>query len=284
MIEITPKWEDYELIDCGNGKKFERFGKYTFIRPDAQAIWSSQNGNWQADAEFIGEEAGHWKFNKQISKRWEMGYKDIKFWAEPTPFRHFGVFPETASQWEWMTAQNPKKVLNLFGYTGLASLILAKNGSAVTHVDASKKSVNWARENQELSKLTNAPIRWIVDDALKFVEREIKRESKYDAIILDPPKYGRGPTGEIWKIEESLPELLQKCKQILTSDAKFITLTSYALRLSAISLNNLLVEIFGDKVTSGELATKDRNNRILPNAIFARWQNSRLYRQAKVKS
>lgn len=273
MIEIAPTWADYELIDSGNGAKLERFGKYTFLRPEPQAIWQPKIESWQPDAVFVGEEEGHWQFKKPVPKRWPMVYKDINFWVEATPFRHLGVFPEQASQWEWMVAQKPKNVLNLFGYTGLASLILAKNGAAVTHVDASKKTIGWARENQTLSKLEDKPIRWIEDDAIKFVEREVRRGSKYDGIILDPPKYGRGPGGEIWKIETSLPTLLRDCKKILSDKAQFVALTTYALRLSALSLNNIMEEIFGPKITYGELATLETSGqRLLPNAIFARWQ------------
>jgi len=265
-------WEDYELIDSGNLKKFERFGRYKFIRPEPQAIWSPNINNWQADAYFLGkEEDGHWKFNAKILSRWEMHYKDVKFWAEITPFRHLGVFPEQFLQWEWMDSQKPKNVLNLFGYTGLATLILAKNKASVTHVDASKKAITWARENQKLSDLEDKPIRWIIDDAIKFVEREVRRNRKYDGIILDPPKFGRGPNGELWKIEESLPKLLQSCKNLLSDSPKFIALTTYALRLSSTSLGNLMQEIFNTTVESGELAVKEKNSgRILPSAIYSR--------------
>lgn len=261
------QWVDYELIDSGNLKKLERFGKYTFIRPDSQAIWKPKNNHWVADGVF--DDA--WKFNKPIEKRWVMKYNDVSFWVEPTPFRHFGVFPEQADQWDWMVNLHPKKVLNLFGYTGIASLILAKNGAEITHVDASKKSVAWARENQVLSHLENKPIRWIVDDALKFVKREVNRNSFYDGIILDPPKFGRGPGGEVWKIEESLPPLLNECKKLLNATPLFVVITTYASTLSAISLGNLTQEIFGGTVTSGELMTKESGRDIpLPSAIFAR--------------
>jgi 23S rRNA (cytosine1962-C5)-methyltransferase len=273
VLKITPVWTDYELLDSGRGKKLERFGPYRFIRPEAQAIWQPKLADWPADAVFVGEEEGHWRFNRPLPDRWEMSYGGIRFWAQASPFRHLGVFPEQASQWEWMRAQKPQKVLNLFGYTGLASLILAKDGASVTHLDASKKSVAWARENQALSGSGNLPIRWIVDDALKFVEREAKRGSRYDAIILDPPKYGRGPTGEIWKLEESLPQLLRGCRAILTEKPRFVAITTYALRLSAISLGNLTEEIFGAKVTAGELVIPEAGSRrLLPTAIFAQWQ------------
>lgn len=261
---------DYELIDSGNLQKFERFGAYKFIRPEPQAIWSPNLKNWQADAVFLGaEEEGRWKLNSKISQSWEIKCEDLKILCKITPFRHLGFFPEQITQWNWAVAQKPENVLNLFGYTGVASLILAKNNVKVTHVDASKKSVLWAKENQKLSGLEDKPIRWIVDDALKFVQREVNRNSTYDGIILDPPKFGRGPEGEIWKIEESLPTLLAKCKSL---NPKFVILTTYALRLSALSLANLMTEIFGKNVTSGELTLPESSShRLLPQAIFARW-------------
>lgn len=262
------QWADYELIDSGNLKKLERFGKYRFIRPDSQAMWKPKNSIWEADGEFNDT----WKFNKPIESRWIIKYKDISFWLEPTPFRHLGVFPEQADQWDWMINQKPKKVLNLFGYTGIASLLLAKDGAEVTHVDASKKSISWAIENQKLSGLSGKPIRWIVDDALKFVKREINRNCGYDAILLDPPKFGRGPGGQVWKLEESLPSLLAQCKLLLTAAPKFVVVTSYNSKLSAISLGNLVREIFGGQVVFGELVLKEtERNLVLPTAIFARY-------------
>jgi len=265
-------WEDYELLDSGHLKKFERAGIYKFIRPEPQAIWSPISTNWQADAEFLGdEEIGHWKVNTKIPSRWEMHYQDIKFWAEMTPFRHLGFFPEQSIQWEWMAPIKATNVLNLFGYTGLASLMLAKNGTKVTHVDASKKAIKWARDNQALSKLEDKPIRWILDDVIKFTDREIRRNRKYDGIILDPPKFGHGPSGEIWKFEESLPKLLLNCKKTLSDTPKFIALTAYALRFSATSLGNLMQEVFNTPAVCGELTIKEKNrNIILGNAIYSR--------------
>jgi 23S rRNA (cytosine1962-C5)-methyltransferase len=225
LLEST-RWKDYALLDSGDGMKLERFGKYILARPESQAMWKrALDSEWKnAHAVFVstGEESGgHWDFRKKVEERWEMRYEldfdltprppllkgegGLKFWTMTTPGRHLGVFPEVAAHWDWCSrliagAKREVNVLNLFGYTGLASLAAAAAGAKVTHVDASKKSVNWARENQALSKLDEKPIRWIVDDALKFVQREVKRGVKYDGIILDPPKFGRGPKGEVWEV------------------------------------------------------------------------------------
>lgn len=285
-IAIGEDFLDYELIDSGNGFKFERFGEYKLIRPEPQAIWQTKISleKWGADARFVGTESleeGRWKFNKQVKTRWIMEYKGIKFWAQLTSFRHLGVFPEQSSQWEWIRNEigatfGTVKILNLFGYTGIASFIAAASNASVTHVDASKKTISWARENQILSNLENKPIRWIVDDAYKFVQRENRRGVKYEGIILDPPKYGRGPNGETWKIEDLLPSILLECRKLLSDRARFIALTTYANKLSSISLSNLMGEImkdFGGKITAGELTTREsEGGRLLPNAIFARWQ------------
>ena len=285
-FESTDNWVDYELLDSGLGKKFERFGKYTFIRPEPQAIWKPILSEWKADAEFKGYETktdGRWQFNKNLDKRWEIKYQDIKFWAEATPFRHLGVFPEQASQWEWMSnlvkkENRPLKVLNLFGYTGLASIYLSKHDVEVTHVDASKKAVTWAHDNQILSGLENKHIRWIVEDVVKFVKREIRRGSVYDGITLDPPKFGRGPAGEIWKIEDDLVELLNDCHKLLTVSPVFFILTTYSSRLSSLSLYNAVKGLFegnNGKVSAGEIITLEKSGgRSLSNAIFARWQKA----------
>src|SRR5512138_2706497 len=223
----SARWKDYALIDSGDGLKLERFGKYVFVRPESQAMWKrSLEKEWKnADAVFqpTGEESGgHWDFKKKVDEQWNMSYplsarldyasaqRGITFKAMTTPGRHLGVFPEVAAHWDWLSeliagAKREINVLNLFGYTGLASLAAAAVGAKVTHVDASKKSVNWARDNQALSILDDKPIRWIVDDAVKFVQREARRGAKYDGIILDPPKFGRGPKGEVWEVYKSLP-------------------------------------------------------------------------------
>ncbi len=286
---VTPGWEDYELLDSGAGAKLERFGPYTFVRPEPQALWQPAlpEKDWaNADAVFQGsdeQEGGRWQFRRPVEPRWIMRYKHVHFWAQATSFRHLGVFPEQASHWEWMSkqikdAQRPVKILNLFGYTGLSTLVAASAGASVTHVDASKKTIAWARENQVLSGLEDRPIRWLVDDALKFVQREARRQATYDGFIIDPPKFGRGPKGEVWKLEESLPELLQACQAILSESPLFIVLTAYAIRASALSLYYGLDEImsgYTGAIMTGEMGILERSaGRILSTAIFARWFSS----------
>lgn len=279
-------WRDYELLDTGDGLKLERFGKYTFARPESQAMWSRAlpKSAWE-DAHGVfqptGEESGgHWIIKKKIDEKWIMNYGGIKFWAMTTPGRHLGVFPEVASHWDFMAdsiqkADSRPNVLNLFGYTGLASLAAAAAGASVTHVDASKKSVGWARENQELSGLGDRPIRWIVEDAVKYVQREIKRGVKYDGIILDPPKFGRGPKGEVWEVYKSLPNLLEMCRQCLSDHPLFVIVTVYAVRASAIHVAQAVDEMmkkYKGETDSGELVTREKSaNRLLSQAVYARW-------------
>lgn len=279
-------WRDYELLDTGDGLKLERFGKYTFARPESQAMWSRAlpKSAWE-DAHGVfqptGEESGgHWIIKKKIDEKWIMNYGGIKFWAMTTPGRHLGVFPEVASHWDFMAdsiqkADSRPNVLNLFGYTGLASLAAAAAGASVTHVDASKKSVGWARENQELSGLGDRPIRWIVEDAVKYVQREIKRGVKYDGIILDPPKFGRGPKGEVWEVYKSLPNLLEMCRQCLSDPPLFVIVTVYAVRASAIHVAQAVDEMmkkYKGEADSGELVTREKSaNRLLSQAVYTRW-------------
>ncbi len=293
-------WRDYELLDSGDGLKLERFGNYIFARPESQAMWSRvlPESEWKnAHAVFVpsGEESGgHWDFKKKVDEKWEMKYdltslplgegqkvrEQLRFWAMTTPGRHVGVFPEVASHWDFMSdlvrkADRPSNVLNLFGYTGLASLAAAAAGAQVTHVDASKKSVSWARENQALSGLSDKPIRWIVEDALKYVQREAKRGVKYDGIILDPPKFGRGPKGEIWEVYKSLPDLLETCRACLSDNPLFVIVTIYAIRASAIHVAQALDEMmkgYQGKIDCGELVTREKSaNRLLSQAVYARW-------------
>jgi 23S rRNA (cytosine1962-C5)-methyltransferase len=296
---LSPHWTDYELLDCGNGQKLERIGPYTFARPEVQALWrpALPAEKWQsADAFFIpsGEESGgHWKFRKPVQEKWEMSYllgwksglgeTRLKFSVMTTPGRHLGVFPECAAHWDWMTDKirthaRQAQVLNLFGYTGLATLAAAAAGAKVTHVDASKKSVTWARENQALSGLSDKPIRWIVDDALKFVEREGRRGVKYDGILLDPPKFGRGPKGEVWEVYKSLPEILQACRAVLTQKPLFVVLTVYAVKMPAVHLHAALAEMmegFDSRLECGELVTEEKSaGRLLSQAVYARWSGS----------
>jgi 23S rRNA (cytosine1962-C5)-methyltransferase len=229
------------------------------------------------------ESGSKWEFKKNVPSQWQMEYKQIVFWAEATPFRHLGVFPEHATQWDWMTAQiksagRPTRILNLFAYTGLSTLALAQAGAQVTHVDASKKVIGWARDNQALSKLEDSPIRWIVDDALKFTQREARREVKYDALVIDPPKFGRGPKGEIWKLHESLPVLLEACREILSENPIFVVLTTYAVKISPLSLHYLLDDLLtkhDGKIEVGEMALREKSvGRLLSTAAFGRWSHS----------
>ena len=280
-------WEDYELIDFGYGKKLERFGKYTFVRPDSQAmaepifskkIWAKADGIFNSSND---EEKGSWKLSNKVPEFWDVNFNNIKIKTLPTPFRHLGFFPEQSVHWDWcrglIQKRNKPKVLNLFGYSGIASLDAALSGAEVTHVDASKKAINLAFENRNRNNLEKLPIRFLVEDAVNFVKREIRRNNKYDGIILDPPKYGRGPNGEIWRIEEDLLNLMYLIKELLTENPLFLVLTSYAIRSSHISLYYLLESSlkfnFG-KYSSGELGIEDSSNkkRVLSCANFARWQ------------
>ncbi|GAB4492189.1 MAG: class I SAM-dependent rRNA methyltransferase [Anaerolineales bacterium] len=289
----SPRWQDYELLDTGDGLKLERFGRYVFVRPEAQAMWRKSlpaalwgdvHGVFQPSSE---ESGGHWELKKKVSERWEMRYTleavsaPLRFHVMTTPGRHLGVFPETAAHWDWYAgliaeARRPLKVLNLFGYTGLASLACAAAGAQVTHVDASKKSVTWGRENQTLSGLDDKPIRWMVDDALKFVEREARRGAQYEGILLDPPKFGRGPKGEVWEVYKALPALLQACRAILAPRPLFVALTVYAVRASALHLQQSLAEMladFGGEFDAGELVSRESGpaQRLLSHAVYARW-------------
>lgn len=288
----SANWEDYALIDSGDSLKLERFGKYIFVRPEAQAMWKrSLTSEWKnADAVFIptGEESGgHWDLKKKIEDQWNMHYplphsaNGITFKVMTTPGRHLGIFPEVAAHWDWFSnlianAKREINVLNLFGYTGLASLAAASAGAKVTHVDASKKSVSWARENQTLSNLTDSPIRWIVDDALKFVQREARRGVKYDGIIIDPPKFGRGPKGEVWEVYKSLPNLFEACRACLSDDPLFVVTTIYAVRASAVHVAQAMDDVmkgFGGKIEMGELVTREESaGRLLSQAVYSRWE------------
>lgn len=277
-IFSSDNWNDYELLDTGLGEKLERVGEYTFIRPYEDAVWKrSLEDRWKnADGKFEKK----WQIKTQIPDRWEMSYGDIKFWAMPTPFRHFGFFPEQASHWDFIeerikSAQKPIKFLNLFGYTGVASLFALRAGAEVTHVDASKQILKWAKENQELSNMGELPMRIIEDDVLKFIEREARRGNKYDCVIMDPPKFGKGPKGEVWKIEEKLAELLSGVRKILSDKPVFVILTSYATDSSSLALGHALSEMmqsFGGNVDQGELCVLEKSNgRAISLANTARW-------------
>lgn len=277
---IGDPWADYGLIDSGAGRKFERYGPYRFIRPEPQALWAPALENWDADGEFIPgsdeDGGGQWHHKSKLPQHgWSSSWEGLMFNTRPTPFRHLGYFPDMAPVWQWMRAQAPASALNLFGYTGVGSLALAARGAAVTHVDASKKSVDQARTNGALSNLQDAPIRWIVDDAAKFTAREVRRGKRYDGIILDPPKFGRGPEGELWRLEAHLPGLVADCRKLLDRDSQFLFLTVYAVRMSALAIGELLRQHFADlggTVECGELGVREESRGlILPTAIFARW-------------
>jgi 23S rRNA (cytosine1962-C5)-methyltransferase len=306
---------DYELLDTGEGEKLERFGKYIFVRPYKDAVWKKTLSpkDWaNADGKFWSSKAGAkpgWTFKKKITDKWEMRYKGIKFLALPTPFRHLGFFPEQASHWDFIEdkisavlkqeknssalpaslvpdvgipqggspTSGTIKFLNLFGYTGVASLFALRAGAEVTHVDASKQTLSWVKENQKASGLANMPLRVIEDDVIKFLEREIKRGNKYDAVIMDPPKFGRGPKGEVWKIEEMLPKLLSLVQKILSDKPLFVILTSYAVDSSSLSLGYALSDAMGNfdgKVEQGELCVLEKSNeRIISLANTTIWSN-----------
>ncbi|HBC87007.1 MAG TPA: SAM-dependent methyltransferase [Lentisphaeria bacterium] len=286
-IEIlTSQWSEHELLDSGNRRKLERFGNHVLVRSEPKAWWkpSLPESEWQK-ADAVNDDSGRWIIgNRNPSREWLMKYGKITFQSRLTDMsKHVGIFPEQSPHWDWMTkkiadsGRKDIKVLNLFGYTGAATLAAASCGAGVTHVDASKPSVSWARRNQELSKLETAPVRWIIDDAVKFVKREIRRNSKYDAIVMDPPSFGRGPDGEIWKAEDSISEFLDLCRQTLTDKPLFIILTMYNLEASSIMLGNIMKDTMkphGGTVSVGELALKEKSSeRVLPMSIFSRWIN-----------
>ncbi len=285
-ILSTPGWSEYQLLDSGEGYRLEQFGSFRLVRPDPQIIWkrSLPPKEWEkADATFEKEdtrEAG-WKKRTSVPSQWKITYKDLRFLARLTPFKHTGIFPEQHLQWDWITEklkhfEGKPKVLNLFAYTGIASLAAAKAGASVTHVDASKPAIGWARENQSLSGLSDKPIRWILDDVVKFTEREVRRGNKYDGIILDPPVYGHGPTGKVWKFNQDVPHLLDLCRQLLTPSPLFVLMNAYAISSSALTLQNIFTDYFADlggTTTVGELALQEQSKkRLLSTGIFARWE------------
>ena len=287
---ITRGWSDYALLDSGDGRKLERYGRYTVVRPEPQCFWQPRDpaafarANAVFDPQQEEEDAGRWRFDDHGTiDAFPLSWRDVRFVGRFTPFRHLAFFPEQAANWEWLEArirnlQRPK-ILNLFGYTGVASLAAAAAGAEVTHVDASKKSVAWARENAELSGLSDRPIRWIVDDARKYVAREVRRGAKYQGIILDPPKYGRGPTGEVWRLFEDMPGLLADCAALLADDADFLLLNAYAARISGLSLAHQMKEATADRggrIDWGELALSEEgpDARAIGLSFFARWSAS----------
>jgi len=277
---VAEPWPDWTLLDCGNGEKLERYGNVTVARPEPQAMWAPALPDWDPDATFVPgsdeEGGGRWVQHRPVAPHWELSRGDVRFHASLTPFRHLGFFPDMAPQWGWMRQRSADaEVLNLFGYTGVGTLQLSDAGARLVHVDASKKSVEAGRENAQLSGMEERPIRWIVDDATKFTAREVRRGRRYDGILLDPPKFGRGPEGEVWRLEESLAPLLSDCRKLLDPDSRFLVLTVYAVRMSALAIGELVKQIFGDlggSVECGEMAVREEaRGLLLPTAIFARW-------------
>ena len=279
---IAEPWSHYGLMDCGHGRKLERYGPYSFIRPEPQAMWAPSLENWDADGEFIPgsdeEGGGRWQFARPVPREgWEMAWEDVRYRAQTTPFRHLAFFPDMAPQWAWMRDRlgEGTEALNLFGYTGVGTLAMSAAGASLVHVDASKKSVEAGKENARLSGMGDRPIRWIVEDAAKFVGREVRRGRRYDGIILDPPKYGRGPAGEVWRLEEGLPDLVADCRKLLDENSRFLVLTVYAVRMSALAIGELLRQLLADlggTIECGDMAVREEaRGLLLPTAIFARW-------------
>lgn len=285
-MRLSDQWKDYMVIDTGSGEKLERWGKYTLIRPDPQVIWSTKRKNllWQkADGHYVrsAEGGGHWE-NLKVPEMWKIGYKDFTFALKPMGFKHTGLFPEQAVNWDYLTdkikqSQTPVKVLNLFAYTGGATLACAAAGAQVVHVDASKGMVAWAKENAALSGLADKPVRYIVDDCIKFVSREIRRGNTYDGIIMDPPSYGRGPGGEVWKLEEQLYPLLTLCASLLVKDPLFFLVNSYTTGLSpsvmAYLLGVTVAPGHGGRVWADEIGLPVRETGLtLPCGASAVWE------------
>lgn len=277
---VAEPWADFGLIDCGHGRKYERYGPVRVVRPEPQAMWAPARDDWDPDATFVPgsdeEGGGRWVQHRPVPRQWELARGEVRFNASLTPFRHLGFFPDMAPQWDWMRGRaNDADVLNLFGYTGVGSLLLSEAGARLVHVDASKKSVEQGKENARLSGMEDKPIRWIVDDASKFTAREVRRAHRYDGILLDPPKFGRGPTGEVWRLEENLAPLLADCWRLLDADSRFLVLTVYAVRMSALAIGELVKQTLGElggTVEMGEMAVREEaRGLLLPTAIFARW-------------
>jgi 23S rRNA (cytosine1962-C5)-methyltransferase len=286
LLETFNKFKDFELLDTGTGQRLERWGKFILVRPDPQIIWPRHlsDREWgKADAVFETRgEKGHWNIKTKLPSSWMVNYNDkIKLVAKLSPFKHTGIFAEQAAQWDWLAdvikkTKNPLRILNLFAYTGGATMVLTQLGHQVTHVDASKPAISWAKENQTANKLAANSIRWILDDAAKFVQRELKRGQTYDGIIMDPPAFGHSPSGKTWKFNHDLPALLRDCANILSSDAKFILINGYATNSSALALHNILEDVMAQRsgnLEFGELCLKQKDARLISTGIFARWSN-----------
>jgi 23S rRNA (cytosine1962-C5)-methyltransferase len=298
LLETPQNFSNFELLDTGEGLRLEKWGDVVLKRPDPQIIWEKTNPAewekvWASFESGKNGESGKWVIKKPLPKPWIINFQNIKFSLKPSPFKHVGLFAEQAAQWDWMSKIVSKhkfsgkpKILNLFAYTGGATMVLAKAGCFVTHVDASKPSITWANVNQKLNSLPENSMRWILDDAAKFVKRELKRNSKYDGIIMDPPAFGHSPDGKVWKFNQDLPGLLTDCVGLLSNEAAFLLINGYATNSSALSLNNLLEDKIRSrtgKIESGELCLKQKFNpvrperfygadRIISTGIFSRWQ------------
>ncbi len=289
---VTRPWEGYTLLDSGYGRKLEQYGKIRVDRPEPQALWapSLPEGEWaKSHATFTNTgdddgDTGKWIMNKDAPDSWPVKWDDVTFICRLMSFRHMGLFPEQLTHWTWVSEKiraaqkthgRPLNILNLFAYTGAATLAAAKDGATVTHLDASKKAIQWAKDNQEASNLSEAPIRWICDDAKDFVARELRRGRKYDGIILDPPKFGRGPDGQRWQIETDLGDFVKDCVSLLSDQPSFMILTAYAMRLSSVTLGNVLTDHLGPRggsIESGELLIEQKEgNRFLSTSLYARW-------------
>lgn len=296
LLETFKNFPDFELLDTGHGYRLERWGDVILQRPDPQIIWAPSlpdeewNKDWAVFQSPAGENKGSWEIIKPLPEPWIISFGDVKFLLKLSPFKHTGLFAEQSAQWEWMlgrvmnyesrimnetiTHDSKLKILNLFAYTGAATMVLAKAGCQVTHVDASKPAITWANENHKLNNLPADSVRWILDDCAKFVKREIKRGVKYDGIIMDPPAFGHSPDGKTWKFNENLPGLLNDCVELLSDNAKFLVINGYATNSSALALNNLLEDAIKSKtgkIEFGELCLRQKNNRLISTGIFSRW-------------
>jgi 23S rRNA (cytosine1962-C5)-methyltransferase len=294
---VADRWRDYALLDCGDGMKQERWGEFTLVRPDPQIIWPRHAGtgggkssprweNWDGFYHRSEQGGGKWEFKRPLPDSWKVAYQPLglTFKIHPTSFKHTGLFPEQAVNWDWLSAKiaaareagEEVSVLNLFGYTGAATVAAAKAGAAVCHVDAAEGMVKWCRENAALSGLADAPVRYIVDDCLKFARRELKRGRRYDAIVMDPPTYGRGSTGEMWRLEDHLWELLVECRALLSDRPLFFLINAYTARLSPTVVANLLAELMHQSrgvITAGEVGLPIKSDgKVLPCGIYGRWE------------
>ena len=287
LLVDSQGFDDYRLLDSGDGRKLERFGRIVVDRPEPQAMWQRQSPaeQWaKADAVFSGaedEESGKWRQRGEIPESWPIALKEVTVLGRLSAFRHMGLFPEQLAHWDWMLdglsamRSGRPRVLNLFAYTGAATLLAARAGAEVTHVEASKKAIGWAKENQRASRLEDAPVRWILEDARKFVQREVRRGRTYNVILVDPPKFGRGPNGEVWELFEHLPGLMRDCATLLEKSNAMLVLTAYAIRASALAIDQVTREALagrGGSFASGELAIREEGGgRALPTSLFTRW-------------